>query len=305
MQASMSFMKPIAVVTGIEGFTGPYMAAELERQGYRVHGIGRHAIPDREHSIVDLLDRDRVAEIMGDLRPRVVVHLAGVSHVAHRDVSAIYEVNIMGTRNLLEALVEQAENVQSVLIPSSAHVYGSASSEILVESSPMAPFNDYAISKVAVENLSRLYMDRLPIVLTRPFNYTGVGQSPSFFVPKVIEHARRGITRLTLGNLDVERDFTDVRDLVRAYGLLIEQRHRAQVVNICSGTSVTLRQVIEQVSALSGVTFEIQSDAALVRSNEVERLAGSKAHFDALTGGLSVRPLADTLAWMLEAPATT
>lgn len=293
-------MKPIAAITGIEGFTGPYMAAELERLGYRVVGISRSPVQGREHVIADILDRDALADALAGIQPQVVVHLAGVSHVAYEDVSAIYQANVMGTRNLLDALVALDVAPQSVLLPSSAHVYGASSSELLTEQSPMAPFNDYAISKVAAEHVARLYMDRLPIMLTRPFNYTGVGQSPSFFVAKVIDHARRGSTDLRLGNLDVERDFTDVRDLVRCYGMLIEQRCKGDVVNICSGVSTSLRTVIDITSALSGLDFAIESDSGLLRSHDVDRLAGSNARFTALTGGITFRPLRDTLQWMLE-----
>ena len=293
-------MKPIAAITGIEGFTGPYMAAELERLGYHVVGISRSPVPAREHVIADILDREALANAVAGIQPQVVVHLAGVSHVAHQDVSAIYQANVMGTRNLLDALVALDTAPHSVLLPSSAHVYGASSSELLTEQSPMAPFNDYAISKVAAEHVARLYMDRLPIMLTRPFNYTGVGQSPSFFVAKVIDHARRGSTDLRLGNLDVERDFTDVRDLVRCYGMLIEQRCSGDVVNICSGVSTSLRTVIDITSALSGLDFAIESDSDLLRSHDVDRLAGSNARFTTLTGGITFRPLRETLQWMLE-----
>ncbi|WP_422505264.1 NAD-dependent epimerase/dehydratase family protein [Stenotrophomonas sp. GZD-301] len=293
-------MKPIAAITGIEGFTGPYMAAELERLGYQVQGISRSPIAGRDHVIADILDRDALAAALACIQPQVVIHLAGVSHVAHRDVSAIYQANIMGTRNLLDALVELETPLHSVVLPSSAHVYGASSSELLSEQSPMAPFNDYAISKVASEHVAHLYMDRLPIMVTRPFNYTGVGQSPSFFVAKVIDHARRGSTDLRLGNLDVERDFTDVRDLVHCYGMLIQQRCRGDVVNICSGVSTSLRTVIDTVSELSGLDFAIESDSGLIRSHDVDRLAGSNARFTALTGGIAFRPLRETLQWMLE-----
>lgn len=293
-------MKPIAAITGIEGFTGPYMAAELERLGYQVMGISRSPLVGRDHVIADILDRDALADAVASIKPEVVVHLAGVSHVAHHDVSAIYQANILGTRNLLDALAALDSAPASVLIPSSAHVYGASSSELLTEQSLMAPFNDYAISKIASEHVARLYMDRLPIMLTRPFNYTGIGQSPSFFVAKVVDHARRGSTDLRLGNLDVERDFTDVRDLVRCYGMLIEQRRHGDVVNICSGVSTSLRTVIELASELSGVDFAVESDSGLIRSHDVDRLVGSNARFTALTGGIAFRPLRETLQWMIE-----
>lgn len=294
-------MSPTALVTGIEGFTGPYMAAELARLGYAVHGLSRAGTSGPSTSIVDLLDRDALGDVVQRIRPDVVVHLAGISHVAHRDVSAIYQANIVGTRNLLDALADLVDAPSAVLVASSAHVYGPSSNERLTEQSPMRPFNDYAVSKVATEHVAHLYGDRLPIVITRPFNYTGIGQSDAFFVPKVVEHARRGERTLRLGNLDVERDFTDVRDLVRSYGLLIARGLRGETVNVCSGNSVSLRSVIEIVSELSGIDFDIESDVQLVRNNEVNRLAGSNARLQALTGGMTFQPLRQTLKWMLDA----
>lgn len=294
-------MTPTALVTGIEGFTGPYMARELEAMGYRVHGLRRHGASKMDVSAVDLLDREGLGEVVERVAPQVVVHLAGISHVAHRDVSAIYQANVVGTRNLLDALAQLKNAPACVLVASSAHVYGPSSHALLTEQSPMAPFNDYAVSKVAAEYVARLYMDRLPIVIARPFNYIGIGQAPSFFVSKVVEHARRRERVLRLGNLDVERDFTDVRDLVRCYGLLIERGQRGGAVNVCSGRSVSLRSVIKLIEELAEISFDIQSDAEFVRDKEVNRLAGSNATFFAQTGGLTFRPLQETLGWMLQA----
>lgn len=293
-------MTSTALVTGIEGFTGPYMARELERIGYSVHGLRRAGESSAHVTAVDLLDVDGVARVVGRIKPDVVVHLAGISNVAHRDVSAIYQANIIGTRNLLEAVSQLQTTPTSVLVASSAHVYGPSSHSLLSENSPMAPFNDYAVSKVATEHVARLYMDRMPIVLTRPFNYIGVGQSTAFFVAKVVEHARRGERTLRLGNLDVERDFSDVRDLARCYGLLIEQKLGSELVNICSGRSVSLRSVIAMVEEVAGIKFDIHSDDEFVRDNEVNRLAGSNEHLLELTNGYEFRPLRETLHWMLE-----
>ena len=172
---------------------------------------------------------------------------------------------------------------------------------MLDEHSPIRPFNDYAISKVAAEHVAQLYADRLPVVITRPFNYTGVGQSTAFFVPKVVDHARRGQHRLRLGNLDVERDFTDVRDLARIYGELIASGTSGEVVNVCSGTGVKLSAVIDVISELAGVEFEIESDVDLVRSNEVNRLVGDNEHLQSLIGSGGFRPLRETIQWMLQA----
>ncbi len=294
-------MTPIALVTGIEGFTGPYMARELEQLGYRVHGLRRSGESTATVSAVDLLDAEDVAHVVERVKPDVIVHLAGISNVAHRDVSAIYQSNVVGTRNLLDAAAQLQRPPSGVLVASSALVYGPSSHTLLSEQSPMAPFNDYAVSKVAAEYVCRLYADRLPIVIARPFNYIGIGQGLSFFVAKVVDHALRGERVLRLGNLDVERDFTDVRDLVHCYGLLIEQKQGGEAVNICSGRSVSLRAVIALIEELSGIRFEIHSDTEFVRDNEVNRLAGSNEHLLQLTGGYVFRPLRETIEWMLQA----
>lgn len=294
-------MRPTALVTGIEGFTGPYMAAELARLGYDVHGLSRSGASCSNRSSVDLLDRDGLGEVIQRVCPDVVVHLAGISHVAHRDVSAIYQANIVGTRNLLDALTDLPKSPSKVLVASSAHVYGSSSEVPFDERSPMHPFNDYAVSKVAAEHVANLYTDRLPIVITRPFNYTGVGQSSAFFVPKIVDHAKRGERRLRLGNLDVERDFTDVRDLAHAYGSLLRSDVASGVYNVCSGRSSNLRSVIDTIGELAGVEFEIESDAEFIRNNEVSRLAGNNARLLAATSGMTFRPLRETLEWMLGA----
>ena len=201
-----------ALVTGIDGFTGRYLEAELLAAGYRVFGTVRdgEAAGEDLHA-VDLCDRLRLMEVVADVRPDVVAHLAAISFVAHGDAESIYRVNVVGTRNLLEALSALDERPAAVLLASSANVYGNAPFEVIDESVPPAPANDYAVSKLAMEYLARLWMDRLPIMMTRPFNYTGVGQAPNFLVPKIVSHFQARRPLIELGNTDVARDFSDVR----------------------------------------------------------------------------------------------
>lgn len=288
-----------ALITGIEGFTGRYVAQELAARGYEVIGLARAAAPGFNGLVCDLGDRDSLRATLEQLRPSVVVHLAGISNVTHGDVGEIYRSNIVATRNLFEALARNADALDVVLLPSSAHVYGPANDGVLTEQSPFAPHNDYAVSKVGMEYMARLWIDRLPLVVTRPFNYTGVGQSASFLVPKIVDHFRRRADSITLGNLDVSRDFTDVRDLATCYGRLIEAAPTGRTINVCSDRTYSLREILDLCAEITGHRMEIASDPQLMRPGEVQCLRGSNVGLLDVIGHYEFRPLRDTLAWML------
>ena len=134
---------------------------------------------------VNLCDRAELGRAVAEIKPDVVAHLAAISFVAHGDVEAIYRTNVVGTRNLLEALAGLEKRPSAVLLASSANIYGNAAVEVIDESVQPSPANDYAVSKLAMEYMARLWMDRLPIIMTRPFNYSGVGQAPQFLLPKI------------------------------------------------------------------------------------------------------------------------
>ena len=214
-------MAGTALVTGLAGFTGHYVARELEALGYEVVGLGQGGALDGRHLSVDLRDARRLGELVAEIQPQVVVHLAAVAFVAHGDVSDIYSSNIVGTRNLLAALAACKRRAEKVLLASSANVYGNAEVPVLDESCAVQPENDYAVSKCAMELLSRHWRDDLPIVVSRPFNYTGVGQSLSFLLPKLVDHFARRLPQVELGNIDVYRDFSDVRTVADAYARLL------------------------------------------------------------------------------------
>lgn len=295
------------LITGVAGFTGRYLASLLAERGHEIHGLV-HVDPGEavegvaELYSADLADLSAVRRIVAEIRPEQVVHLAAIAFVAHEDVGDLYRSNIVGCRQLLEALSGLPDRPQSVLVASSANIYGNAREGILEESLPPAPANDYGVSKVAVEYLARLYSDRLPLVVVRPFNYTGVGQSTNFLIPKIVAHARERRSVIELGNLDVSRDFSDVRTVVDAYArLLAEPNAIGGTFNICSGKAVSLREVIKLVEALSGNSFEVKVNPAFVRGKDVVSLCGSAARVERTIGRLHHIPLEDTLRWMLEA----
>lgn len=290
-----------ALITGLNGFTGFYVTGELERAGYEVFGADAMANPLPNCYQVDLLDKPGLAKLIREVRPSVVIHLAAIAFVGHGSANDFYQVNLIGTRNLLEVLAAEAADLECVVLASSANIYGNATEGCLDEETPANPANDYAVSKLAMEYMARLWMDRLPIVMVRPFNYTGVGQSKDFLIPKIVDHFARRAPVIELGNLDVWRDFSDVRTLAAVYRALLETRPVGQVVNVCSGKAYSLREVLEIMERLSSHTMEIRVNPAFVRANEVKTLSGSSAKLTRLIGEPTRYSLEDTLAWMLEA----
>jgi nucleoside-diphosphate-sugar epimerase len=292
---------PRALVTGINGFTGRYLVAELEAAGFRVFGTAHHGEPaGGDVRTVDLCDRDRLRAVVAEVRPDVVAHLAAISFVPHGDAEAIYRVNVVGTRNLLDALAGLDARPRCVLLASSANVYGNAPVEVIDESVPPGPTNDYAVSKLAMEYLARIWMDRLPIVITRPFNYTGVGQPPNFLLPKVVSHFQTRAPVIELGNTDVARDFSDVRTVAAAYRRLLEVAPAGEIFNVCSGRAYALDDVLGMMGRIAGYEIEVRINPAFVRANEVMRLLGSAAKLEQAIGPLPAIPLEETLQWMYQ-----
>ncbi|MGB9107327.1 MAG: GDP-mannose 4,6-dehydratase [Telluria sp.] len=291
-----------ALITGLRGFTGHYMARELSAAGYRVFGTvlpGENTGPDL--FAVDLLDRAAVAAAVEQVRPDVVVHLAAIAFVAHNDAEQMYRVNVVGTRNLLEALAAGAHKPSSVLLASSANIYGNAQVAVIGEDVAPNPANDYAVSKLAMEYMARLWMDKLPITIARPFNYTGVGQAENFLLPKIVSHFRKGARRIELGNLAVARDFSDVRMVARSYRRLLAAAPAGETFNVCSGQPHSLESLIDIMSDIANYRIEVHVNPAFVRANEVLTLTGSNARLARAIGKVEPTPLADTLRWMYTA----
>ena len=206
----------------------------------------------------------------------------------------------MGTRNLLEALAFCDKKPEAILLASSANIYGQTTVDPIVETTPTNPLNDYAVSKLAMEQMARLWMDKLPITIVRPFNYTGVGQSLNFLLPKIVAHFQQSKKEIELGNLDVARDFSDVRMATRAYAKLLQLAPAGEVFNICSGQAYTLRQILTLMAEIAGYEIKVKVNPAFVRENEVKSLRGSNAILIEAIGSLEAIPLQETLRWMYE-----
>lgn len=294
------------LVTGASGFTGRYMVAELRSLGAYVIALGGHGSSDGADLVLpaDLRDSDAVDQAVEAARADYVIHLAALAFVGHGKAEDFYSVNLLGTRNLLSAVERASHSPSRVLLASSANVYGNSSEGVLTELSAAAPANDYAVSKLAMEYVAALWGQRLPITIVRPFNYTGVGQAAQFLVPKIVSHFARRADVMELGNIDVSRDFSDVRGVVSAYSkLLLAPSAEGQTVNVCSGRGHTLSQIISYCAEVTGHDLDVVVNPTFVRPNEVKVLLGDNARLLSLIGDWSCPTLEQTLKWMLEASA--
>jgi GDP-6-deoxy-D-talose 4-dehydrogenase len=291
------------LITGIGGFTGRYVAAELAAHGWEVWGTGSRSTAGGRYLPAALADVAALRRVVGRVQPHAVIHLAAVAFVGHGDAEEFYQTNLIGTRNLLETLAASDARPECVVLASSANVYGSSADGCLDEQAAPNPANDYAVSKLAMEYMARLWRDELPLVLVRPFNYTGVGQAETFLLPKIVAHFRCRARSIELGNLDVWRDFSDVRAVAEAYRRLVEVAPRGETVNIASGRIHSLREVLGLAERITGHRIDVRVNPSYVRASEVRILGGNPDKLRALIGSWESPPLESTLRWMLSAPA--
>lgn len=277
------------LLTGAEGFTGIHFVRMAREAGHQVQPLE-----------VDLRDAAAVRQRLAGASADAVVHLAAISFVAHEDERAFYDVNLFGTLNLLEAIRANGLAPSRVLIASSANVYGNCEHSPIGEGMPPAPVNHYAMSKLAMEHMAAARASGLPLVIARPFNYTGPGQSAEFVIPKLVDHFSRRAPSIALGNLEVEREYNDVRFACGAYLGLLDPRAPCGTYNVCTGVTHNLAEVIEQLTVLTGHRPRIERDARFVRPNEIRRLCGDPSRLNAACPDLPRYALGDTLAWMLE-----
>jgi nucleoside-diphosphate-sugar epimerase len=298
--------EPVRVlVTGVAGFTGRYVAAELASAGCHVVGLGHpgSAAPPHptDYHIADLLDRDGLRSTVSALDVDAVLHLAAISFVAYGNAEELYRANVVGSRNLLEAVDSMRQTPRIVAMASSATIYGNSTVQPTHEDVPPAPVNDYAVSKLAMEHMAALWSDRLPIAITRPFNYTGVGQHIRFLIPKIVDHFRRGEQKIELGNTCIWREFNDVRSVASYYRRLVEVAPAGVTVNLCSGVGHSLAEVLDMMAAIAGYQIDVYVNPAFVRANEVVRLVGGRQRLVETLGDEPVIPLEQTLQWMYSA----
>lgn len=232
--------------------------------GYEVHAL--------KANISNIADLE--AEVLA-ASPDLVAHFAGISFVASTDHEAFYRVHALGTSNLLQALTKLQNSPSKILLASSATIYGNSSNHLSVEEQAPAPIDHYATSKVAMEEMAKTFFNRLPIVIARPFNYTGPGQKGNFLIPKLVAHFAERRPFIELGNLNIEREFNNVAMICDAYLKLLAFGKANEIYNVCSGQARSLDFVLESLKKITGHNIDIRVNPNFVRANEVHRMVGS------------------------------
>lgn len=292
-----------ALITGGRGFVGSWLDEHLRERGDTT------VVVDRE---VDVTDRKAVDRAVHEAAPDAIYHLAALTHVGESwaDPDHVFEVNALGTMHVLDAARRLGTGLSGprVLLVSSAEVYGVVGEQDLPvdETGSLAPVTPYAASKVAAEfmGVQARLAHGLHVVRVRPFNHIGPGQGPGFVVPalaqRIVEASRSRASSIAVGNLSARRDVTDVRDVVRAYRLLVERGQPGDVYNVCSGTAVSIGELAARLLDLAGAGLELVTDPELVRPVDVPVVCGDPSRVNRATGWSPCIELDRTLADVLE-----
>jgi GDP-4-dehydro-6-deoxy-D-mannose reductase len=286
-----------ALVTGVSGFVGRHLVAHLEASGDVVSGC------DRADGTLDILDPASVRAALDRTKPEVVYHLAGWSDVGGSWAAPmdVLRVNAEGTLNVLDEC--RAAGVERVLSVSSADVYGVVTPDELpiTEAAPLRPVSPYAASKIAADfiGLQAWLGYGLPVLRARAFNHIGPGQTTRFVAPAIAERVARnerdGGRTVPTGDLSPRRDFTDVRDVVRAYRLLVEHGEPGEAYNVCSGVAVSIGELAAQMIARARTPMTFTEDPSYLRPVDVPVLLGDNAKLRAATGWTPSIPIETTL----------
>jgi len=290
-----------AIITGGKGFVGQHLRDHLVSHGDEV------TILDVE---TDITNAESVGSAIAAAKPEAIYHLAALSHVGEswEDPSRVLAVNVVGTANVL-AGARKASSDPKILFVSSAEVYGVVTPEDLPldEERTIAPATPYAASKAAAEQvvLQAARGFGQEVIVVRPFNHVGPGQAPIFAVSalaqRIVEAKQQHRSELSVGTLSTRRDFTDVRDVVRAYRLLLEHGQSGEIYNVASGVDHEISEIVDLLMEIVGVNLTQVEDPALVRPVDVPVLRGSFAKLHAATGWKPSITLAATLADVVRA----
>ena len=297
--------KKRVLITGASGFIGQFVLKEIAKhEDIDFFTIDTRKIADvniEKQELVSLLDKEKLMEIIKKYKPNVIIHLAAIALVTHDNIGEIYNVNVQGTENLLEAVQEYCDNRTRVVLASTAGVYGNQEVDKYREDLPYNPANNYSYSKMITEYLGKRYKDNLEIVTIRPFNIIGVGQSENFLIPKLVEHFANKKEKLSVGNISSFRDYVDVEYCAEVILELIQrEKIDFDVLNICSGIPTSGEMVLQLLQEMTSFKPEIEISKNFVRKNEVWRMIGDTTRLSKFMNGKKSQSVKDILLKMLD-----
>jgi GDP-4-dehydro-6-deoxy-D-mannose reductase len=272
--------KKKAVVTGAGGFVGRYLVAHLNSLNYEVWGtmLSAHSSPDCYPVLLDLRSADEIKKSIADIQPDEIYHLAAISRPATGQIKDYYDINVLGTINVLGAVKELALATR-ILVVTSGYVYGSYTFPVK-EDTYLRPVNHYGISKASADMVAFKYaLDGLHVVRARPFNHSGPGQSHDFLLPSLVQQLVAVETSqqeaIKVGNLESIRDFCDVRDVVKGYVDLLRYGHSGDVYNVASGVGRSGREILELLLAQTRNSINVEVEALRFRPDDIPYLVGN------------------------------
>ena len=286
------------LISGINSFTGIYLERYLSSIGYHVYGLTQANNPKEKELSCDISNYALVNSAVKKIKPQILIHLAAISFVAHEDKEELYRTNIVGTRNLLEAFKHLNINDKYFVFPSTSNVYEPCE-EMINETSSIKPINDYSISKLTGEHLVSMYSKFFSTSVLRLFNYTGVNQDTKFLIPKIVSHFKSKKSAIELGDTSISRDFSDVRDVVKIYERVINNK-LSGTFNVCSNRAYSINDIVSTCMEISNHKLEVKINNAFLRDNEIKTIIGSKELLDNSIGALKRFKFDETLEWMLK-----
>jgi GDP-4-dehydro-6-deoxy-D-mannose reductase len=299
----------VPLITGATGFAGGHLLERLTASGGEVHALAHiggqpsRPRPGVHWSAVDLLDRSAICGVLERARPSVIYHCAGLADVtdAAKSPARALRINALGTHRLLEACRETGLPCR-IVVTGSALIYAPRG-DAISEDDRIAPANPYGVSKLAQELTA--VASGLPVIVARPFNHAGPRQSPAYVSSAFAQQlarieAGRAEPVLRVGNLESQRDITDVRDTVRAYQALAEQGTPLRPYNVCSGRAYRMRELLDMLVSMARVRVDVEVDPARLRPSDNPIVLGSHARLTADTGWRPEISIEQTLADLLD-----
>lgn len=280
-----------ALITGVNCFVGKHLSKLLLEKGFEVFGfdIGDKTNNNIIYQKLDILDAEELKNLINKAKPEIVFHLAGFSSVkkSFEQQELCKKINVTGTKNILDAILSGKLN-SKILVVSSADIYGIPKSVPIPETAELNPVSPYAESRKEQEELCKQYMGKLHIIISRSFPHIGPGQSPVFvtsdFAKQIVEIEKGSQAVIKTGNLEAKRDFTDVRDIVKAYLLAAEKCNAGEIYNICSGKAYSIKGILEKLLSLSQAEIKLEQDPERMRLNDIPILQGDNSKFIKQTG---------------------